>query len=69
MPEPLTKSQQQLRGRKIVDMSDEQLRDWIDACDRMERWVSASKARRSWRIGGIEAENELQRRNSGKTIG
>ena len=69
MSEPLTKSQQQLRGRKLVDMSDEQLKDWIDACGKMERWVSAAKARRSWRLSGIEAEDELQRRNSEPKIG
>ena len=68
MPEPLTKSQQQLRGRKLADMTDEQLRDWIDACGKMEHWLSAAKARRGWRLSGIEAEDELQRRNSGPAI-
>lgn len=63
MAEPLTRSQQQLRGRKISDMTDEQLRDWIDACDKMETWVVAAKARRGWRESGIDAQAELERRN------
>ena len=64
MAEPLSKSQQQLRGRKILVMSVEQLRDWIDACDKMEAWVDAAKARREWRLSGIEATEELERRKS-----
>ena len=36
MAEPLTKSQRSLRGKKVVDMTDDQLRDWIDACAKME---------------------------------
>lgn len=63
MSEPLSKSQQSLRGRKIVDMTDNQLRDWIDACEKMEIWVGHAKARRGWRVSGIEAEDELKRRN------
>ena len=65
MAEPLTRSQQQLRGRKISDMTVEQLRDWIDACDKMETWVGAAKARRGWRLSGIEAQAELARRDEG----
>ena len=62
MAEPLSKSQQALRGRKLCDMSVEQLKDWIDACDKMELWVGYAKARRGWRKSGIEAENELKKR-------
>jgi hypothetical protein len=63
MIEPLSKSQQQLRGRKLMEMSDEQLEDWIDACHKMEKWIRmAPKARRSWRISGIEAQSELDQR-------
>ena len=62
MSEPLSKSQQALRGSKINDMSIDQLQDWIDACGKMERWVDAAKARREWRVSGIEAERELERR-------
>jgi hypothetical protein len=65
MSEPLTKSQQSLRGRKISDMTIDQLQDWIAACEKMEQWIGHAKARREWRISGIEAENELERRNSG----
>lgn len=64
MPEPLTRSQQSLRGRKVCDMTDDQLRDWIDACEKMERWVDAAKARRDWRLSGIEAQDELDHRSS-----
>jgi hypothetical protein len=60
MTEPLTKTQQSLRGRKIVD--NEQLRDWIEACEKMEKWVGYAKARRSWRLSGIEASDELEHR-------
>ena len=69
MAEPLTKSQQSLRGRKIVDMTDAQLRDWIEACEKMEVWVGDAKARRGWRLSGIEAENELERRNAPADLG
>jgi len=62
MPEPLSKSQQQLRGRNVIDMTVAQLRDWIDACDKMELWVKANKARRTWTRGRREAEAELKRR-------
>ncbi len=46
MQQPLTKSQQELRGRSLCEMSIGQLHEWIDACDKMERWVDAKKARR-----------------------
>ena len=62
MSEPLTKSQQGLRGRKLCDMTNEQLREWIDACNRMEQWVKPAKSRRAWREMGIKAEAELDRR-------
>lgn len=65
MAEPLSKSQQALRGRKICDMTEEQLRDWIGACLKMEKWVGAAKARRGWRLSGIEAEQELNSRTDG----
>jgi len=61
---PLTRSQQALRGRKICDMSIDQLRDWIDACNKMERHVIYNKGRRSWTRSRSEAEAELERRIS-----
>lgn len=64
MNEPLTKSQQELRGRSVHEMTIVQLREWIDACDTMERWVGAKKARRSWRSSRQEASEELARRDS-----
>ena len=70
MNEPLTKSQQNLRGTNIGDMSIEQLRDWIDACSKMENWVGGKKARRDWRLSREEASAELfrreERRHGGK---
>jgi hypothetical protein len=62
MSEPLTKSQQRLRGRKVQDMSVDELNDWISACDRMEVWVSHNKARRSWNVAREDAQEELARR-------
>jgi hypothetical protein len=61
--EPLTKAQQALRGRKVIDMTDAQLRLWLDACDRMEQWAHIpNKARRGWGRGRTEAEAEIERR-------
>ena len=59
---PLTKSQTSLRGRKICDMSIEQLHDWIDACNKMERHVKYNKGRRTWTRSRTAAEAELERR-------
>jgi hypothetical protein len=64
MSEPLSKSQQHLRGRNVADMTTDQLRDWIDACAKMERWVTAAKARRSWKLSGQHAQQELERRKT-----
>lgn len=63
MSEPLSKMQQSLRGRNVVDMTVDQLRDWIDACAKMERWVTAAKARRSWKQCGHHAQVGLERRD------
>lgn len=62
MAEPLSKSQQRLRGRKVADMTADQLLDWIDACAKMEQWVDAAKARRSWKQSAEDAQQELERR-------
>jgi hypothetical protein len=59
---PLSKSQEKLRGERVVDMTNEQLVDWIDACNKMEQWIKAAKARRSWKRGRQEALEELERR-------
>lgn len=67
MSEPLTRSQQQLRGKNIRDLTDAQIRDWIAACDKMERWVTAAKARRGWRLSRNEALAELARRTNKAT--
>jgi hypothetical protein len=62
MTEPLSKSQQQLRGRDVHTMTNDQLSDWIHACNSMEKWVKYNKARRSWKRGRKEAEEEIQKR-------
>ena len=60
---PLSPSQEALRGRKVVDMSIEQLREWIDACNRMEAWkYTPAKARRGWKVSRAKAEAEFERR-------
>jgi hypothetical protein len=61
--QPLTKEQQALRGRRVQDMTPEQLRTWIEACDRMEQWAHIpAKARAGWKRSRILAEAELSRR-------
>ena len=62
MRNPLSKQQETLRGRKLADLTDEQLLDWIDACNKMERWVKVNKARRTWVRSRDDAEAELIRR-------
>lgn len=59
---PLSKSEEQLRGRKKADMTVEQLLDWIEACSKMELSVKANKGRRSWRKSREEARAELAKR-------
>ena len=59
---PLTKQQEKLRGKNVKDMSSDELRIWIDACDKMENWVKYNKARRSWTASRDEAEEELEKR-------
>ena len=59
---PLSKAQESLRGRKLADMTDEQLRLWLTACDTMEQWVKFPKARRSWSKSRSAAEAEIARR-------
>ena len=46
---PLPAEQEELRHRKLENMTDEQLVLWIEACEIMERWVTFSKARRTWK--------------------
>jgi hypothetical protein len=45
LSQPLSTSQQKLRGRKIVDMNDDQLADWIAACHSMEAWPVPQNAK------------------------
>jgi len=64
--QPLSESQHRLRGRKIAEMDNAQLRNWIDACQKMEQWSGVgAKARRGWKESGIAAQAELERREGG----
>jgi hypothetical protein len=66
---PLTKSQERLRGVKRADMTDEQLLEWIDACNKMETIRNMpAKARRSWKRGREEALAEIEKRKNRKKI-
>lgn len=69
MDNPLTKEQEELRGKNISSFSIE-LNEWIEACERMEVWVKTNKARRSWARSKEKAECELSKRliKKGKTI-
>jgi len=63
MKTPLSKSQEALRGRRIQDMTDAQLREWINACDVMKHWRrTPNKARRGWTASRAEAIAELDKR-------
>jgi len=63
MNEPLSKRQKALRGRRVTDMTHAQLRDWINACERMERWsLVPNKARRGWKASHAKAVTELETR-------
>jgi hypothetical protein len=62
MKNPLTKQQEQLRGKKVNDMTNHELEIWVQACDKMENWVDVNKARRSWTKSRDEAESELEKR-------
>ena len=65
--QPLSRSQHELRGRKVADMDDAQLREWIDACLKMEAWSRIeAKARRGWKESRIAAESEAERRAAKK---
>jgi len=64
MNEPLSKSQTELKGQNLRDMTVEQLFDWLDACSKMERWIKPQKARREWHQGRIETLKELSRRGA-----
>ncbi|MEO9885281.1 MAG: hypothetical protein ABJR05_06725 [Balneola sp.] len=65
---PLSKTQERLRGEKASDMTDEQLLDWIDACDKMEKAKKMPpKARRSWKESRQEAFDEIEKRKVTKT--
>lgn len=62
--QPLTREQEELRGRDVREFDETQLRVWLDACERMERWVKAAKARRSWKTAARETRAELARREA-----
>lgn len=60
--QPLTREQEELRGRDVREFNEAQLRVWLVACERMEHWVKAAKARRSWKTAARETRAELARR-------
>ena len=62
MDEPLTESQQKLRGRQISEMAIYQLHDWIAACKRMGLWAKTYEERTAWKESGQQAVTELERR-------
>lgn len=62
MKNPLTQEQESLRGRRVEDMTDAQLRLWIDACYKMMVWVRPAKARRSWKTERERGEVEIAKR-------
>lgn len=70
MDNPLSKEQEELRGKNISSFSTDQLHEWIEACEKMAIWVKTNKARRSWIKSGEKAEFELQKRliKQGKSI-
>jgi len=60
----LSKQQEKLRGKKIIDMTNDELIIWLKACVIMENQVKGNKARRSWTSSYVEAELELEKRNN-----
>lgn len=62
MNNPLSKQQEKLRGKEVCNMTIDELNVWIKACDEMENWVHANKARRSWTSSRFEAIDELEKR-------
>ncbi len=62
--DPLTKSQQALRGLALCDMSIAQLRDWIAACEQMDQMANHKKAPRGWQKSRELAVKELESRAS-----
>jgi hypothetical protein len=46
----------------VEDLTDAQLQLWLDACDKMMRWVKPAKARRTWKAGRERAEAEIAKR-------
>ena len=59
---PLNKAQEALRGKKVADLTDDQLQLWLTACDTMEEWVTNPKARRGWKRSREAAVAELAKR-------
>jgi hypothetical protein len=59
---PLSREQEALRGRRLVDLTDRELELWLDACERMEHWVRFAKARRTWKRSRDAALQEQAKR-------
>ena len=56
----LTKQEEKLRGKKVIDMTISELKIWINACNKMERLVKANKVRRNWTKSRDDAELALE---------
>jgi hypothetical protein len=54
--------QVQRRGRRLADLTDRELKMWLDACERMELWVRFAKARRTWKRSRVAALEEQAKR-------
>ncbi len=65
----LSKNQRALIGKKRTDMSDEQLLNWIHACNTIETHPNIShKARGTWKRSRVEAQAELEKRAKRRTM-
>ena len=62
MNNPLNKQQEKLRGKKVTDMTLDELSIWVKACDKMENSGIANKARRNWTTSRTEAIAEIEKR-------
>jgi len=65
----LSKEQEKLKGKKIVDMTDAEISVWIRVCELMETAGLPMKPRRSWKEGKLAAENEQRRRRHREPLG
>jgi len=58
--DPRTRRDYALTKKGVSNMSAAELQEWIRLCEKMEDWVRAAKARRSWKESRVEAEHRLE---------